>query len=227
MADARSVAPRGGRWYFVVPIVSVGLFAWVPFVHAAVRLERSGPRRSAVVFGIAAAALLVWPSVVPENDRGEVTGAWAVVDLVAVVLIVVIIAVSCVRLAPLRREVYGGVPARVASASETALAAALGARERREAARALAAKDPLLARDLRIGRPDLAGDYDDGGLVELNTAPAGTIAAVCGLPAEVAGRIVAAREACGGFLAVADVFGVADLPVEWWDVVRDRGVIVR
>jgi len=143
-----------------------------------------------------------------------------------VILVFTTIGVACVRLVPLRREVYGGGPASVASASDAALAEALDARERREAARVIAAGDPLLARDLRIGRPDLRGDYDDGGLVELNTAPEATIAAVCGLPAELAARIVAAREERGGFLAVDDVFSLVYLPMEHWNVVRDRGVLI-
>ncbi|MGH3879359.1 MAG: ComEA family DNA-binding protein [Actinophytocola sp.] len=219
-----SVAPRGGRWYFVVAIASMGLFAWVPFLHAAARLDRPGPRRLALLFGAVAAAVAVWASVSPDSE--PVSGAWALVDGIAVVIVIAAIAIACVRLVPLRREVYGGGPASSASASDAALANALGARERRDAARAIAAGDPLLARDLRIGRPDLRGDYDDGGLVELNTAPEATIATLCGLPAELAARIVAAREECGGFLAVDDVFSLVYLPMENWNVVRDRGVLI-
>ena len=220
MTDVR-VAPRGGRWYFVVTIATLGLFAWVPFLHASTRLDRPSPRRLAVVFGVIAAAVTVWASVSPDDEVG---GVWAVVDAIGAVVAIATIAVACVRLVPLRREVYGGAPARATGGSDAALAAALGARERRDAARALAANDPLLARDLRIGRPDLRGDYDDGGLVDLNTAPTETIAAVLGLPAELAARIVDAR--AGGFLAVDDVFSMVDLPVEHWNVVRDRGVII-
>jgi len=225
MTDVQAT-PRGGRWYFVVAIASLGLFAWVPFVHASTRLDRPQPRRWAVVFGAAAAVVGVWASVTPEGEPGEVGGVWAVVDAIAVILVFAVIAMACVRLVPLRREVYGGAPARATSASDAALAAALGAREKRDAARALAARDPLLARDLRIGRPDLPRDYDDGGLVELNTAPAVSIAAVFGLPVELGVRIEAAREECGGFLAVDDVFSLVDLPVEHWNMVRDRGVII-
>ena len=54
------------------------------------------------------------------------------------------------------------------------------------------AEDPALARSLGIGRPDLARGYDDGGLVDLNTASAPVIAQVCGLDAALAEAIVAA-----------------------------------
>jgi len=48
---------------------------------------------------------------------------------------------------------------------DPALAAAIACRQRRQQARQLLANDPGLARELRIGRPDLPRDYDDGGLV--------------------------------------------------------------
>ena len=38
-----------------------------------------------------------------------------------------------------------------------------------------------MARDLRIGRPDLPRHYDDDGLVDVNSAPAETIAKWSGL----------------------------------------------
>jgi len=63
------------------------------------------------------------------------------------------------------------------------------ARARRADARRLAAVDPPLARELGIGRPNLRRGLDDGGLVELNTAPAAVIAHLCDLPLVVHERI--------------------------------------
>jgi len=108
---------------------------------------------------------------------------------------------------------------------DPALAAALEARERRADARQIAAQDPLLARDLKIGRPDLPHTYDDGGLVDLNSAPAQAIAAACGLSQTTGEGIVAARPP-GGFMVVDDVFSLAEVPVAAWDVIRDRGVTI-
>jgi hypothetical protein len=65
-------------------------------------------------------------------------------------------------------------------------------------------RDPLLARDLKIGRPDLARTYD-GCLVDLNSAPAPIIADVCGLD-PATGEDIAGRTSTGGFLAVDDLF---------------------
>lgn len=87
-----------------------------------------------------------------------------------------------------------------------------------------AATDPLLARDLRIGRPDLPRNYDDGGLVDLNNAPAADIASVCGLDADTAEAIVDIRTTVGGLAAVDDVSTL--VPFAALARVRDRAVVL-
>lgn len=109
--------------------------------------------------------------------------------------------------------------------ADRAVATALAARQRRANSRQLVERDPLLAADLRIGRPDLPSDYDDGGLVDLNHAPAAVIAQVCGIDSALAERIAAAR-AAGSFLTVDDVLTLVDLPVDCWARVRDRAVLI-
>jgi DNA uptake protein ComE-like DNA-binding protein len=85
----------------------------------------------------------------------------------------------------------------------------------------------LLADELRIGRPDLAGRYDDGGLVDLNSAPADVIAQICGIPAVVANAIVEFRDRrAQPFTNVDELFVMADLPVSTWDRIRDRAVLL-
>ena len=36
-----------GRWYYVVMIATAGVFAWIPFLHAAIRLKTAKARRLA------------------------------------------------------------------------------------------------------------------------------------------------------------------------------------
>lgn len=210
-----------GSWYFVVTIISFGLLAWLPFVHAAHRLHRRSLVILAMVYAAAAAAVVVLLSL-PVDAQGESPGGDAAA-VIAGLLIPSIVIAACVQQALLLRKVFAtpkGSPA------ETALAAALDARDRRAAARQIVANDPLLARDLRIGRPDLHHSYDDGGLIDLNGAPAPEIAHACGLSEPVAEAIVAERSTCGGFLAVDDVFSMTDVPVGTWDVIRDRGIVL-
>ncbi|MEV6873587.1 hypothetical protein [Amycolatopsis sp. NPDC051128] len=213
------------RWYFVVTMVSFGFFAWVPFVHAAVRLGRKSLYARALVFGAAAAVMAMLMSLAPKDAAGKVVGATGdLLTSIAVILGVAVVAVACVQQSKLRREILRQAPGERLDGPDPALAAALAARNRRAEARKLATEDPLIARDLRIGRPDLPRNYDDGGLVDLNSAPAAVIASVCGLDVTTADEIVETRSAAGGFAAVDDVFTA--VPVAAWDRIRDRAVVL-
>ena len=96
--------------------------------------------------------------------------------------------------------------------NDPVLAAAVHAQERRDLARQILAQDPQLASDLAIGRPDLKRGYDDGGLVDANSAPAAVLASLPGLTPQLADRIVAAREASSGFTSLEEMTILADLP---------------
>ncbi|QMU74391.1 helix-hairpin-helix domain-containing protein [Streptacidiphilus sp. PB12-B1b] len=116
---------------------------------------------------------------------------------------------ACFQLVPLRREVYGlgaglAQPAHPAAAHPL-VAAHLAARARRNEARALAQNDPVLAHALHIGRPDLPRQYDDGGLVDLNSAPAHTIANACSIEPALVERFVTARQELGSFSSLDEV----------------------
>ncbi|WP_432929106.1 ComEA family DNA-binding protein [Microbispora sp. CA-135349] len=97
-------------------------------------------------------------------------------------------------------------------ANEQALAMAQYRRGLREQARELAQHDPAMARELRIGRPDLPRQYDDGGLVDVNRAPAAVIANLPGLTPALADQIVRVRDQVGGFVSAEDVSAAASLP---------------
>lgn len=111
----------------------------------------------------------------------------------------------------IRSEVFG-LNRGPKTPNEQALAYAQHRRALREQARELAAKDPSLARELRIGRPDLPRQYDDGGLVDLNHAPAEVLVTLPGVTEELAERIIEAREAAGGFISAEDAALAARLP---------------
>ncbi|MEV5825750.1 helix-hairpin-helix domain-containing protein [Spirillospora sp. NPDC052242] len=97
-------------------------------------------------------------------------------------------------------------------ANEHAIEVAKFRRTLREEARELAARDPALARELRIGRPDEPRTYDDGGLVDVNHAPPNIIAALPGMTPELAERVVRRRAETGPFISVEEMVVDADLP---------------
>jgi hypothetical protein len=82
-------------------------------------------------------------------------------------------------------------------ANAQAIAAANMRRELRRQAREHAAEDPALARELRIGRPDLPRQYDDGGLIDVNHVPAPALTMLSGVTPEIAERIVSIRDHVG------------------------------
>lgn len=218
--NPRKPSVWAGSWYFAATILSAGLLAWLPFVHAYRRLRRRYVKVLAVVYGFASLLLFVLLGLTPVDP--EDPSADVIATMSGLLMIVTVVA-ACVQQALLRREAHT-VP--VVRPVAPALAAALGARERRDEARQILANDPLLATDLHIGRPDLPRTYDDGGLVDLNNAPAAAIARACGFSPRVAESIVTARATCGGFMAVDDVFSMADVPVASWDLVRDRAIVL-
>jgi hypothetical protein len=82
----------------------------------------------------------------------------------------------------------------------------------RAEARRLAASDPGLANDLRIGRPELPRTYDDGGLIDVNHASPEALALLPELTGEMIQRIVRLRAEHGGFVSAAELGLHADLP---------------
>jgi DNA uptake protein ComE-like DNA-binding protein len=196
---------RGG-WYVVVVVGSLSMLSFVPFVHAALRLRRPSAWAFAVLYTAAVVGIFLMPS-------GQQRGGVAVGVLI----------VAAVHAAVLRRQVWS--PAVVAG-QDPAVAAVLAGRDRRGQARKIAATDPRMARELHIGRPDLTRTYDDGGLVDLNSAPPQVIAATCEIDPATAALIAEARDVGVPFATVEDVFAVVDIPYPLWDRIRDRSVVV-
>jgi len=208
----------GSLWYVVVPLLTLGLLTFLPFLHAAIRLRRLWVWLAALGFMLVAGGAFA----VSGQPEGTISGA---VDAVVVVAVLGSMVLGATVLARLRREVYGLDESEgTDTEADPAVGQVLAARAKRAQARDLASADPLMARELRIGRPDLSGDYDDGGLVDIASAPGSVIAQVLELSPEQAAEIVAVRDTA---ITVDDLFSLADLPVSAWDRIRDRAVIIR
>ena len=95
--------------------------------------------------------------------------------------------------------------AKIVSQQEQALAEARAEMDRRREAREILTADPELARQLCIGRPDLPRRYKDGGLVDVNHAPATVLAAIPGINSALADQIVTSRDSVGGFRDLSDM----------------------
>ena len=83
-----------------------------------------------------------------------------------------------------------------------------------------------LARELRIGRPDLPRQFDDGGLVDLNHVPAPVMVQQLGLAEAEAAQVVEARDHIGAFLSAEEVIAHTDLSPTLIDGIRERLVFL-
>jgi hypothetical protein len=81
---------------------------------------------------------------------------------------------------------------------------------RRQEAQRLALREPAVARELGVGRPDIPNARSMG-VVDVNHAGAPALATLPGIDNHLADEIVTAREAIDGFKSLEDLGGVMDL----------------
>ncbi|MFC0437130.1 BTAD domain-containing putative transcriptional regulator [Kutzneria buriramensis] len=202
-APSKAVPALTGWWLVAVPLLSVGFLTWAAFLATATKL-RGWP---------------LWAST--GGYAGTVVAAFAVKDHPT--------AVTLLMLVPWLGGTGHGLLVRpqLRRRKDPAVREAVANRSRRAEARRLLATDPGLARELRIGRPDLPRRYDDGGLVDVNSVPEDVLSSLGGFTPDQAVRIVSDRELVGGFTSVDDLIArglVAALAAE---AMRDRLVFVR
>lgn len=96
---------------------------------------------------------------------------------------------------------------------------------RRSEGRRLAARDPRLAKEAGVGRPDIPGS-DDYGLVDVNHASREALCRLPGITPEIARRIVETREDVGFFRSAEDLGLTLDLPPQMVDEIQEHSVFL-
>ena len=208
-----------------IPIWSIGFLSFAPFLGFAVINRR---RRDWVVFGVYLAATIAM--IVSLGAVNSSSGAGAAVGGFIVALAGCAAVHAAVLFRPGREQaaVPAGAPAgalagpaSLEQANREAVARAKSRLERRKEARRMVAAQPDLARDLKIGRPDLPRDYDDGGLVDVNHVPGAVLSAQLGLaPAEVT-DVLTARERLGRFTSADELCAYTQLSPDRVDELRE------
>ena len=195
---------RRTRW----PLISLcpfGLGAWAP-IYAGVRAQR----RSWVVWGTLWTVLAVVGLVLAGATNG---GA------VAGMLIILGWAGGAATSFTIRADYED----RIASPLELATRRGRERLADRERARRLALRNPALAREIGVGRPDEAGAVD-AGLVDVNNASVTALLKLPGVTGEIATQIIEMREKLGGFASLEDLGETLDLA---GDLVEElRGEVV-
>ncbi|WP_246178937.1 BTAD domain-containing putative transcriptional regulator [Actinomadura decatromicini] len=219
-APARRRYPWAVRTGLILaPLLSFGALTWAEVAYFAAR-RRSG------TLGLMSVGYLVMTVVFFYGAAAtdpEATGWW---DVPMMFSVFVTTLGGGVHLALITAE-PSSPPDGPAGLSEAAVDVALIERRvRRDQARSLVAHHPAVARELRIGRPDLARTFDDGGLVDVNAAPEHVLAALPGLDPYHAKLIVLARTAHGPLPSVDDLAVREILPFHTVHALRETLIAV-
>ncbi|MGH3239815.1 MAG: helix-hairpin-helix domain-containing protein, partial [Spirillospora sp.] len=209
-----SETARGVLWAFV-PFITLGYGTPVSFLYAAVRRGSWGLGATAAGYGAGTAATLMLAQT--GNPFFIVFGIFMAIML----WIAGTAHAFAVRTSVFPREVPRS------RLNQHAIEVAKYRRTLREDARAIAAEDPALARELRIGRPDVPRTYDDGGLVDVNHAPPEILAALPGMTAEMVERVVRRREEHGGFVSAEEMAVDADIPPDALPEMADFTIFLK
>ncbi|MGH3239832.1 MAG: ComEA family DNA-binding protein [Spirillospora sp.] len=200
-----------------LPFLTLGYAT--PFTFAAALLWRRSLHllvSTAAYVGVFAVMLLLLPEMGKEDGTERTVG----------VLMSVLAVVGCAHAFVIRRRVFD--PHGLSGVDNEAVVERVK-RQRllRDKARELAASDPGLARELRIGRPDLPRQYNDGGLVDVNHAPAQALTLLPGITPELATKIERVRAEAGGFVSAEELSAVAGLPPDLTGDLADYAVFIR
>jgi hypothetical protein len=211
-----------------VPVVTLGFGGWLLIGVLAIK-------RRSVLLGLSALGYLGMTGLylfsVLESDDPEFTNGQAFVSvgfLLANVLCVVQAAMvigSRIYRRP-KQDPYFLQPQQQPWASHPQAVGLAPEPLRRSQARQLALEQPALAQSLRIGRPDLPREYDDGGLVDLNSVPAAWLAILPGVTRQQADAIVLSRTQYGRFRLVDELWSRGLLPPGMAPQLADRVVVI-
>lgn len=198
----------------LLPLISVGWATPGVFLYVAIRLRTRWQWLALALY----TALWVVAFMTTEAPTGSGQETVFFVALLPLML------GGTVHALVVRSRVVGGRPG--PTAFDTAVDAVRQRRASRERARELAARDPMMARELRIGRPDLPRSFDDGGLIDVNSAPPAVLAQLPGLTPQLVDQIVRIREQVTSFISAEDLSAAAGLPAYLTDDIAEYAIFL-
>ena len=195
----------------LLPLVTLGLASVATFGYAAIRLRSRALGFCAAAYGLAASAFLFLVNI--GTDASWQSNLGAAIGLTSA-------AIATGHGFAIRPRVLDGPIVTAEDKARDAL-------RRRAHARKLVTDHPQLAKELKIGRPDLHSDFDDGGLIDVNHVPEGYLTILPGIDTALASRIIEVRDAIGGFDSLDDMGILLDLPPQRLDWAQERAIFVR
>lgn len=195
----------------LVPLATLGLASVATFAYAAIRLRSRSLGFCAAAYGLAAFAFLYLSNIGPDSSWQSNLG---------VGLGLTSTAIATGHAFAIRQRVQIG---QIVTAEDKAR----DALRQRGRSRKLLADNPQLAEELKIGRPDLDTDFDDGGLIDVNHVPEEYLTSLPGIDTVLAHKIIEVRDSIGGFDSLDDMEVLLGLPPQRLDSARDRAIFVR
>lgn len=188
-----------------VPLATLGMATWAVFLYAAIR------RRSWWLGG----ASVAYAGLLSATLVGFTPNSGPLATNIGFFALIAMVAGGCAHALAIRRRVFGSEPADALDRLHDAEREAERRDHLREEARELVTRDPVLARELAIGRPDLRRDYDDGGLVDVNHASASVLAKLPGMTPKLAAKAAELRDIRGPFVSAEDLTLALGMPPDW------------
>ena len=218
-ADTRAIGPSPvsrtlSVGWALIPLVTIGLGAPFSFAYAAVRLRSKVLAISAAAYAVLA-ALNLWVGGSTANDN-----SWQ--STFSVTISFVTMAVGTGQAFAVRKRLLDGN-----RELDPTVAHAKGQIQLRKKALHIVQTDPQLARELRIGRPDLNPRFDDGGLVDVNHVPVAILTRLSGVDEALARHIVDVRDGIGGFASVDDLSVTLGLDPHRLDIDAGRMLFIH
>lgn len=227
LPPAGHYASKPPRWLWMLPVFSIGLLAFVPPIAIAAKAKTQ--RAWWWAGGFAASWLVGFMLVGAGDSEGPISDLGLAIYFAAWIGAVIYALVIGPKVDWPPKGTYvqmGPPPPPPYDPNAGAVAGVHAGRIKREEARELARRDPQMARDLRIGRPDLPRQYDDGGLVDANSAPLEVLQGSLDLTRDQATQLIDARHQLGRFEHPDDLINLAGLEPNTFDTVRDRIVLL-
>jgi DNA-binding SARP family transcriptional activator len=217
------VPARPSRWGWVLPVIGAlipfatcGTASWAVVAYAAAR-------RRSWKLGLAALGYFALMFITCAFIEYSVPTGHPILETLGMI---------CLGSAIIGGSVHGGLlgvdlAKPPATPPDMPAAWQLQQQVRREQALQLAAEHPALARQLAIGRPDVARSYDDGGLVDINAVHEYVFSRLPYVTRQQAQRIVAERESHGPFTSVDDLVSRRLLSATLVDALRDILIVIE
>ncbi|MFG1928459.1 BTAD domain-containing putative transcriptional regulator [Cryptosporangium sp. NPDC048952] len=151
---------------------------------------------AAVAYLLGTLGLWVWAAILPTDPETEVPLTpwdWLLLPSLVVSPLVGAVHIFALEMFNLNRMKQDDNAAEITNRMD------------RERALQMVTHHPEMARELRIGRPDLPRWFGDGGLIDVNGVPEYVLAQLPGMTLEQAGRIIADRTVRGPYTSVYDL----------------------